>query len=106
MSSGSASERRRLQRQVVALTRAGGALSGAPKLDDGVVGPAGELEQVAADRGDAVVVAEARRDAVDDGETRVRTVDHRRRDGAVERDHRIVVHALEHAVERQDLWPV
>ncbi len=35
-----------------------------------------------------------------------RTVDHRRGDGAIERHHRIVGHALEQAIQRQNLRPV
>ena len=39
-------------------------------------------------------------------ETRVGTVHHRRRDRVIERDDRIVGHALEHLVQREDLRPV
>ena len=69
---------------------------------------AGHLEQVGADRVEAVVVGHAivvveRREQVEAG---ARAVDHRHRDRVVEGDHRVGRHALEQLVEREDLRPV
>ena len=68
----------------------------------------GHLEQMRAHRVEAMMPGQSsvgveRSEQLEPGR---RAVHHRRGDGVVERHHRIVGHALEQAIQRQDLRPV
>ena len=66
------------------------------------------LEQMRAHRVDAIVAGQPlisveRLQQIEPG---ARPVHHPRGDGVIERDHRVVRHPLQQAIERQDLRPV
>jgi hypothetical protein len=66
----------------------------------------GALEQMAANRGEAIVTGASRRKPDCARRTAIWPVNHGVRDRVVEGDHGIGGHALEQPVEREDLRPV
>src|SRR5215218_3206509 len=99
---------RRPALEVALLGEAGGATSGGPVAGSGACEVAGHLQQVGAHRVEAVVSREPSVgfQPFEQRKSGARALHHRERDGAIERDYRVVGDALEQAVKDEDLRPV